>query len=187
MITNIKLVVLFVLFLFGCEPDYSEHAFGDEAVIPLADLTQDKLGRGYHNGRPYTGTAVTLNNQESLVLRFQFSYGEIHGLVEEWHDNRSRKSLVEYTNHFKDGLALSWGGNQFLNSVIHYDKDLREGLSINFDDNGQVDQYFCYKDDEQVSQNYCISEYMTQFVDYLDYVLDVNSPLMPEFDNLDES
>jgi antitoxin component YwqK of YwqJK toxin-antitoxin module len=167
-----RFLVLSAVLIIGCENDYSSYSLDDEEVVLLNHLTQDNVGRGYYDGRPFTGLAITLGRDDQLTYRVSFSYGEIHGLAEEWFPSGSQRSLVEYTNHIKDGLALSWNNNEYLNTVVHYKNDIKQGLAINFDINGEVDQYFCYDDDEQVNQDFCVTSYMKHYVDYLDYVID---------------
>ena len=186
-----RFLVLSAVLIIGCENDYSSYSLNDEEVVLLSSLTQDKLGRGYFDGRPFTGVAITLGRDDQLTYRVSFSYGEIHGFAEEWFTSGVQKSIVEYTNHTKDGLALSWNDNGYINSVTHYTNNNKQGLSINFDLNGEVDQYFCYNDDEQTNQDLCVSRYMKHYVDYLPYITHeqpllapLTPDLTPHFNNL---
>jgi len=66
-------------------------------------------------------------------------------------------------------------------TVIHYENDLQQGLTIYFDNLGEVDQYYCFDDDEEANQSYCIDNYMTHFVDYLNYLPSETNLFEPEF------
>ena len=178
---KLKFLMVATMIVVGCSNDLSVFAYDGEQVVSLNDITQDQESRGYYDGRPFTGTAVTLHRNSNLNNRIQFYYGELHGQAESWHSNQVLASLVEYTNHQKDGLAIRWNDQGVVETVIHYENDLQQGLTIYFDNLGEVDQYSCFDEDEEVNQTYCIDNYMTHFVDYLNYLPSETNLFEPEF------
>lgn len=127
-------ISLLLLSLWGCKGDQKPLSFpgivDNDHIEVMADSVQlvPERGMTYYQGKPFTGTVISLYDTDCKSYSIRYLNGKKHGSSQKWFDNGLKSYEANYVNGKEDGIVRTWWRNGNLRTECSFQDGVAHGI-----------------------------------------------------------